>query len=112
MTIYKPGEIILIPFPFSDLSGIKKRPALILVVFDSRQELICMMLTSATVETKLDYKIACWQESGLLKPTKARLHRLFTINYPKVITRLGKMKPVEFQEILDKTINLLRKGTP
>ena len=112
MTIYKPGEVILIPFPFSDLSGIKKRPALILAVFDSRQELICMMLTSAKVQTQFDYKIECWKESGLLKPTKARLHRLFTINYPRVITRLGKMNPVEFQEIIDRTINLLRKGTP
>jgi len=30
MTKYEPGEIVVIPFPFSDLTGAKKRPALVL----------------------------------------------------------------------------------
>ena len=43
MMKFSPGEIIVIPFPFSDLSGRKKRPALILSVIEDKQELICIM---------------------------------------------------------------------
>lgn len=37
MMKFNPGEIIIIPFPFSDLSGRKKRPALILSVIEDKQ---------------------------------------------------------------------------
>lgn len=57
MMSYEPGDVLLIPFPFSDLSGTKKRPALVLAVSEDNQELICMMLTSVSRENVLDYPV-------------------------------------------------------
>lgn len=81
MIDYEPGDVITVPFPFSDLSGIKKRPALILASFQDKREIICLMLTSVPARDELEYLLLFWREAGLLKPTTARLHRLFTISF-------------------------------
>lgn len=47
---YKQGMVVLVPFPFSDLTGLKRRPTLVLSSEDSQREtkqIICMMITSA-----------------------------------------------------------------
>lgn len=110
MMKFNPGEIIVIPFPFSDLSGRKKRPALILSVIEDKQELICVMLTSVQGKTRNDYSIQCWKEAGLLKPTNAKVYRLFTISQVMAIKRLGKLNKKEFNEILKGVIALLGKS--
>jgi mRNA interferase MazF len=43
MTVYEKGDIILVPFPFSELTSMKKRPALVMASIEHRDELICMM---------------------------------------------------------------------
>jgi mRNA interferase MazF len=47
MTNYNPGDVLLLPFPFSDISNTKKRPALVLAVAEKWGELVCAMLTSS-----------------------------------------------------------------
>jgi mRNA interferase MazF len=36
MTVYEKGDIILVPFPFSELTSIKKRPALVMASIEHR----------------------------------------------------------------------------
>lgn len=45
---FKQGTVVLIPFPFLDLTGLKQRPALVMSSEESQQEtrqVICMMIT-------------------------------------------------------------------
>ena len=49
MTTYKQGDIVLIPFPFTDLSRAKKRPALVVSADwynTSRQDFVLAAITS------------------------------------------------------------------
>ncbi len=48
MTTYNKKDIILVPFPFSELTYAKKRPALVLASIPSRDELIGMMLVQVS----------------------------------------------------------------
>lgn len=107
MTSFKPGEIILVPFPFSDLSGTKKRPALVLAVIDSWQELICVMLTSSPKGTN-EVPLSQWKQAGLPKYTVARVHRLFTIEQSLVLRTVGSADENDFQTILYAIISLLK----
>ncbi len=72
MTAYKSMDVILVPFPFSDLAYSKKRPALVLVDIFDRDELICMMLTSTlSIDSQVDIPIKAIDKAGLPKPTVA-----------------------------------------
>lgn len=110
MTGFEPGDVILVPFPFSDLSGVKKRPALVLAVAGRLQEMICLMLTSLPGKDGLSHSVSNWQAAGLLKPTTARLHRIFTIDRSLVMGKLGSVDAGEYGEILAKVILLLKRG--
>lgn len=80
MTTYKSGDVILLQFPFSDLSSSKKRPAGVLAAIPHRNELIVMMLTSTKkVDEIVDYQIKNTQKAGLKEVTYARTSRLITI---------------------------------
>jgi len=57
MTKYKPGDVVLIPYPFSDLSGVKQRPALVLASIESQNEAVCLMLTSQYKGGNYEYAI-------------------------------------------------------
>jgi mRNA interferase MazF len=105
----KPGEIILIPFPFSDLSGAKKRPALILTAAKRWNELICVMLTSSPKGYN-EVPLLQWKQSGLPKPTVARAHRLFTIDGHSVIRKLGKASEDDFNRVLSAVIATIQNG--
>ncbi len=90
MTAYKCMDVILVPFPFSDLSYSKKRPALVLVDIPDRDELICMMLTlTLSIDSQIDIPIKALDKAGLPKPTVARLSRLFTLKQSLVSKKAG-----------------------
>ena len=110
--IYNQADLVLIPFPFSDLTGIKKRPALVLSKSDVQKEtnhVICMMISSVKGSTPFDVNIENWEESGLLKPSIARANKVFTIDAPVVLKKMGVLNQEEFQNILDVFLKLFKE---
>jgi len=94
MTEFRRGDIVLVGFVFSDESGKKQRPALV-VSSDTyqlnRQEAIIVAITSK-IERRLlgDQLIADWQESGLLFPSVAT-GIIRTIKQSMISKKLGTM---------------------
>lgn len=107
MTKYKPGDVVLIPYPFSDLSGVKQRPALVLASIESQNEAVCLMLTSQYKGGNYEYAIKKWKESGLYSPTVARISRLFTVDHKIIIAKIGRLNDEEFWEIFAKVQDML-----
>lgn len=112
MTSYNKGDVILIPFPFSDLSGTKKRPVVVLAAVPHRKELVCMMLTSTDkVDAKVDYPIKNTEKAGLLfNPTFARTSKLFTTTELLVNRKLGQLDSRDLKEIINKVFNLIKEN--
>ncbi len=71
-TVYNFGDVVLVPFPFTDQTGAKKRPAVIVssAVYNSaRRDLILMAVTS-NVRMPLaigEVAVVEWKKAGLLK---------------------------------------------
>ncbi len=86
----KKGDIILIPFPFTDLSGNKNRPALVLVNSE-------LDITVAFISTQLKWKeetdilLKPTKENGLKKESLIRLSKFATIDKALALGRLGRI---------------------
>ena len=95
MTVYDFGEIILVPFPFTDQSATKKRPA---VVVSSKayslnlQDIILMAVTSQIKPSAVfgETMITKWQLASLLKPSVIK-PVFTTIEKSLVLKKLGRL---------------------
>jgi len=95
MTSFELGDIILVPFPFTDQSAIKKRPAVVISSTPynkERPDLIIMAVTSQIKRTSIigEVIIQDWQQAGLLKPSAIK-PIITTIEKRLVIKTMGKL---------------------
>lgn len=84
------GDIVLIPFPFTDLSGNKNRPAIILI--DSKDDVtVCFITTQLKWQSEFDISIQPSDLNGLKKTSLIRLNKITTIDKDLIIGRLGSL---------------------
>lgn len=93
MTDYKFGDIVLVPFPFTDQTTFKKRPAVIVssnAYNQNRPDIVIMAVTSQSHSSGYfgDVRIQKWQQAGLLKPSVIK-PILTTVEKSLVIKKLG-----------------------
>jgi mRNA interferase MazF len=102
------GEVVILPFPFSDLSSNKCRPALVLAV-PRPDEIIVCQITSQT--TRPEYVIPLinsdFTQGGLKIPSYIRPNHIFMADPSIVHFSAGKIKPAKLQEVLDKVMDIL-----
>lgn len=94
------GDVVLVPFPFTDQSGAKKRPAVIVSSSDynaNRRDLVIMTITSQ-VRTPLGFGealVADWQaiKPSVLKPV------FTTIEHSLVVRIMGKLAAADLRTL-------------
>jgi mRNA interferase MazF len=84
----KKGDIILIPFPFTDLTGNKNRPALVLVNCDL-DVIVAFISTQLKWKEDTDVILKPSEQNGLKKESLLRLSKLATIDKDLLLGRLG-----------------------
>lgn len=101
------GDIVLIQFPFSDLSGNKKRPALVLV---GRE----LDITVAFISTQLKWKeptdilLKPTKENGLKRDSIIRLAKLATIDKGLALGLIGRVNKHNIQAINRNLIEIFK----
>jgi mRNA interferase MazF len=92
MATYKQFDVVVVPFPFTDKTAIKKRPALVLSseLFNSgiRHSLMAMITTASHSAWPLDIAIADLKNAGLKVPSIVRM-KLFTIDHALIQKHIG-----------------------
>jgi mRNA interferase MazF len=69
-TSYKRGAVVLLPFPFSDQSAVKLRPAVVASPTFPSQDLIVVALSSVAGSLRPgEFQVQFWREAGLLHPS-------------------------------------------
>lgn len=101
----KKGDIILIPFPFTDLTDVKNRPALVLL--STELDVTISFITSQIKwQQPHDVKIEADEVNGLKKTSLIRLSKLTTIEKKLVIGKLGVLMDSELKRVNQGLIEL------
>lgn len=96
MTSYRFGDIVLVPFPFTDQTTTKKRPAIVVsseAYQDKKLDLILMAITSQSKPTLAfgEVRVAEWQKAGLLKPSVIK-PVLTTVEKGLIVKKIGRLE--------------------
>jgi mRNA interferase MazF len=101
------GDILLIPFPFTDLKGNKIRPAIVLINSVSD-------ITLAFISTQLKWKEATdlllkpTKNNGLKKESLLRLSKIATIDKNLALGRIGRIDTKDLKQVNFNLIKLLK----
>jgi mRNA interferase MazF len=99
MPNYSKNNIILVRYPFSDLSNSKERPAVVVSTAHASQDIIVVPLTSKT--NKLlsgEFMLLDWLKEGLNVPTGVK-RGLYTVENRLAIKVIGELSKVDAQKL-------------
>jgi mRNA interferase MazF len=104
------GDVVVVPFPFSDLSGSKRRPALVLTDLRDDDLLICQITTRPRDDIFAQPLVSEDFVSGsLLTDSYVRPLRVFTIDKHIVSSKIGQITPERMNKVIDAIIYILKE---
>jgi mRNA interferase MazF len=104
------ADVVIIPFPFSDLSTSKLRPALVLANLQGNDIILCQITSfvsheqSALPLTATDFITGSLPAISYIRPT-----RVFTADKQIIIRKAGQISPVLMNKVIDNLISVLKQ---
>ena len=100
---FQRGDVVLIPFPFTDLSAAKTRPAVVVsseLYHQARSELLLAYISSqvSKVNQTLDYLLLDWTLAGLLRPSFVR-PKIAAIEPVLIVHQVGRFSVRDLLEV-------------
>lgn len=102
------GDVVVLPFPFSDLNASKKRPALVMAVLEGND---CMLAQITSQEREDVYSIPLFESdflSGKLNSvSNIRPNKLFTADAGIILYKAGCVREKKRNEVAAKIIEII-----
>jgi mRNA interferase MazF len=101
----KKGDIVLVSFPFTDLSQTKLRPAVVLFVERKTEDVTLCFISSQALDTVHSGEFVLtpsdpeFSETGLKVASKVRVTRIATLERKLIVRRLGKLGINQMQKL-------------
>ena len=108
---YEQGDIVLIPFPYSDLSASEQRPALIISnhLVNTTEDRICCLITRNFRKEDLEIKKEDLKIGSLPFKSFVRPHRIFTIHNAIIKKKICGIKDVFHNQVITKLNSYIKK---
>ena len=102
------GDVVVVAFPFSDLSASKRRPALVLSNIQSEDALLCQ-ITSQDLKDQFSISLnqSDFLSGGLSKISNIRLNRIFTASKSIVLYKAGSISSLKQSEVRNGILSIL-----
>ncbi|AFY75366.1 PemK-like protein [Synechococcus sp. PCC 7502] len=101
MTTYSFGDVLLVPFPFTDQTTTKKRPTIVISSDIYNQQKLDIILIAVTSQVSLQFGemlISDWSRAGLIKPSVIK-PIITTLEKSLVLKKLGKLETPDIQTL-------------
>lgn len=110
--IYKPFDIVVVSFPFTDTSEAKRRPAIVLSSYQNfgaviRHSTLAMITSARNTPWPLDAAITNLETAGLQHPSVIRM-KFFTLDHRLIIKTIGTLSEKD-RANLSKKLGLMFK---
>lgn len=104
------GDIIVIPFPFSDLSASKKRPAMVIASLQGEDLILCQVTSKETAD---NYSVPLsgreFKTGALGQDSNIRPNKLFTADKSIIDYKIGSLKETKTKEVIEKVCSIIRQ---
>ncbi|OIO30114.1 PemK family protein [Candidatus Nomurabacteria bacterium CG_4_10_14_0_2_um_filter_30_12] len=103
--MYKFGDIVLTPFPFTDLSGNKVRPALILGIQNKGGDITVCFISSSfkngvdKFDVLIDEKEKEFKKTGLKLKSIIKITKIATLDKVVVLGKIGELSTKNIQKV-------------
>ncbi len=105
------AAVVLIRFPFSDLSQMKLRPALVLADSGRGDWIPCQITSNPYGDPRaVPLTEADFHTGALRTPSYARPGKLFTANRELFVRQIGRLHSSAFSSVVDAVVALLRSS--
>lgn len=101
------GDVVVVPFPFSDLSNSKKRPALVLASLEG-EDLILSQITSKNIfdSYSIEIKTSDFSNGTLNKDSNVRPNKIFTADKNIILYKIGNLTNKKMDEVTSKVVEI------
>jgi mRNA interferase MazF len=107
------GSVVLVTFPFSDLSQAKLRPGVVLADAGRGDFVLCQVTSNAFADPlAIDLQEADFASGSLHRTSYARPGKLFTANRRLIAREVGVLRPETLERAVHQVVKLLRRGKP
>ena len=110
--MYDQKDIVLIPFPYSDLTGSKKRPALIISnhILNKSKDRICCLVTTKSHQNDVEINRNSFEKDTLPFKSFVRPHRIFTIHEGIIIKKICTVTEDFHEKVISKLYEYIKRG--
>ena len=104
------GDVVVINFPFSDLTGNTKRPALVVANLEGEDAILCEITSKNRPDkdkillTQKDLKVGNLKIKSFIRPS-----RLFTLRKSIIIYKFGSVKKEKVEEVETKLYEIFKR---
>ena len=112
MVTFTAGAVVLVRFPFSDLSQTKLRPAVVLAEAGRGDWILCQVTSKQYGDPRaILLEDTSFSAGSLRVLSYARPGKLFTANRDLIVSEVATLKAQSLRQVVDAVVDLLRAGS-
>ena len=102
------GDIVVVPFPFSDLTGKRRRPALVITNLKGDDLILCQITVTRSDQYSITLIDTDFKKGSLKRDSFIRPNRNFTADIHIIIRKIGNIKKEKIGEVIDRIIQIIK----
>lgn len=110
MGSFKKGSVVLIRFPFSDLTSRKLRPAVIVANVGRGDHILCQVTSKPYDAESIELTEKEFEAGSLQRISYARPGKLFTANDSILLKEVGQLEPRAVDSLVVRIVEIVRGG--